>query len=155
MFSSPRKFHQTVCLQQQMNSCKQTRHYLQSQPIHSPEHIARSRAIVQPFKASYYSGKPIYSYHPSSTWTVCHPSKSTKWIDRPGKYPVFSGILHIFMLRQLNDCHIFSFAPLSDDHPLSVDRGTWQTFSAQHAPRSFSPHSCRASTIVAFRPGRR
>lgn len=108
----PRKFHQTVCLQQQMNSRKQPRHYLQSQPIHSPEHFAQSRAIIQPFKSSYYSGKTIYSYHPSSTWTVCHPSKSTKWIDRPGKYPVFSGILHIFMLRQLNDYYIFAFASL-------------------------------------------
>ena len=103
----PRKFNQTVCLQQQMNSRKQTRHYLQLQPIHSPEHFARSRAIIQPFKASYYSDKTINPYRHSSNWTVRYPSKSTKWIDRSGKYPVFSGIPHIFMLRLLNGCTNF------------------------------------------------
>lgn len=151
---SPRKFHQTVRLQQQINSRKQPRHYLQSQPIHSPEHIARSRAIVQPFKVSYCSGEPIYSYHPSSTWTVCHPSKSTKWIDRPGKYPVFSGILHIFMLRQLNDYYIFSFASLSGDHPVAGDRRTRQILYAHHA-RDLHPQLVHINATAAFRPDRR
>ena len=150
----PRKFHQTVRLQQQINSRKQPRHYLQSQPIHSPEHIARSRAIVQPFKSSYYTGKTIYSYHPSSTWTVCHPSKSTKWIDRSGKYPVFSRILHIFMLRQLNDYYIFSFASLSGDHPVAGDRRTRQILYAHHA-RDLHPQLVHINATAAFRPDRR
>lgn len=150
----PRKFHQTVCLQQQMNSRKQPRHYLQSQPIHSPEHFAQSRAIIQPFKSSYYSGKTIYSYHPSSTWTVCHPSKSTKWIDRSGKYPVFSRILHIFMLRQLNDYYIFSFASLSGDHPVAGDRRTRQILYAHHA-RDLHPQLVHINATAAFRPDRR
>lgn len=146
----PRKFHQTVCLQQQMNSRKQPRHYLQSQPIHSPEHFAQSRAIIQPFKSSYYSGKTIYSYHPSSTWTVCHPSKSTKWIDRPGKYPVFSGILHIFMLRQLNDYYIFAFASLEIIlWPVIVGHGK---YFMHITPAIFSPpHSCRARPMLLLR----
>lgn len=135
----PRKFHQTVCLQQQMNSRKQPRHYLQSQPIHSPEHVARSRAIVQPFKASYYSDKTHNPYRHSSTWTVCHPSKSTKWIDRPGKYPVFSGILHIFMLRQLNGCNRFSFASLEIIlWPVIVGHGK---YFMHITPAIFFPHT--------------
>ena len=153
-FSPPRKFNQTVCLQQQMISFKQTRHYLQLQPIHSPEHFARSRAIIQPFKSSYYTGKTIYSYHPSSTWTVCHPSKSTKWIDRSGKYPVFSRILHIFMLRQLNDYYIFSFASLSGDHPVASDRRTRQILYAHHA-RDLHPQLVHINATAAFRPDRR
>ena len=153
-FSPPRKFNQTVCLQQQMISFKQTRHYLQLQPIHSPEHFARSRAIIQPFKSSYYTGKTIYSYHPSSTWTVCHPSKSTKWIDRSGKYPVFSRILHIFMLRQLNDYYIFSFASLSGDHPVAGDRRTRQILYAHHA-RDLHPQLVHINATAAFRPDRR
>ena len=142
-FSPPRKFNQTVCLQQQMISFKQTRHYLQLQPIHSPEHFARSRAIIQPFKSSYYTGKTIYSYHPSSTWTVCHPSKSTKWIDRSGKYPVFSRILHIF-----------SFASLSGDHPVAGDRRTRQILYAHHA-RDLHPQLVHINAIAAFQPDRR
>lgn len=153
-FSPPRKFNQTVCLQQQMISFKQTRHYLQLQPIHSPEHFARSRAIIQPFKSSYYTGKTIYSYHPSSTWTVCHPSKSTKWIDRSGKYPVFSRILHIFMLRQINDYYIFSFASLSGDHPVAGDRRTRQILYAHHA-RDLHPQLVHINATAAFRPDRR
>lgn len=153
-FSPPRKFNQTVCLQQQMISFKQTRRYLQLQPIHSPEHFARSRAIIQPFKSSYYTGKTIYSYHPSSTWTVCHPSKSTKWIDRSGKYPVFSRILHIFMLRQLNDYYIFSFASLSGDHPVAGDRRTRQILYAHHA-RDLHPQLVHINATAAFRPDRR
>lgn len=155
-FSPPRKFNQTVCLQQQMNSRIQTRHYLQLQPIHSPEHVARSRAIVQPFKATYYSDKTLNPYRHSSNWTVRHPSKSTKRIDRSGKHSSISGILSLFvMLRQLNGYYRFSFTSLVIIlWPLIVGHGK---YFMHITPAIFSPTQLQgqANATAAFRPDRR